>query len=127
VVNGCTGGYPPPPPPTGKGPEGGEKLKTPPKPKKAQEEAAVAAPATIVVSLPADARLLIDDAATKSTTSTRVFASPALEPGKDFYYTLKGELRVDDRTLTASKQVKVRAGEETRVQLEFPTTTLVQR
>src|SRR5262249_34337215 len=100
--------------------------KTPPKPKAAQE-AAIPAPATIVVSLPANARLLIDDSVTTSTTGTRVFASPALEPGKDFYYTLKGELRVDDRTLTASKPVKVRAGEETRVQLDFPSDSLVQR
>jgi uncharacterized protein (TIGR03000 family) len=108
-----------------KAPEG-EKLKTPPRPK-TTEEASLRAPATIVVSLPAAAKLAIDDTITTSTSGTRVFASPALERGKDFYYTLKGELLFDGRTLTASKQVKVRAGEESRVELEFPIATVAQR
>jgi hypothetical protein len=36
---------------------------------KGSEEAALAAPATLVVTLPADAKLTIDDAATTSTSS----------------------------------------------------------
>ncbi len=87
----------------------------------------VPAPATIVVSLPAEAKLLIDDAATISTSETRVFASPTLEPGKDFSYTLKGELVRDGRTLSTSRRVSVRAGEETRVQLDFPADSVAQR
>jgi uncharacterized protein (TIGR03000 family) len=99
-----------------------------PAPKPGTEtEAAAPAPATIIVSLPAEAKLLIDDAPTTSTSDIRVFASPELEQGKDFYYTLKGELSRDGRTFTTSLPVKVRAGEETRVQLEFPVTSVVQR
>jgi uncharacterized protein (TIGR03000 family) len=109
---------PPPPPP-------GEKLQTPPKPK--GEETAQAAPATLVVTLPAAAKLLIDDNVTSSTTGTRVFVSPALKPGKEFTYTLKGELTVDGQTLTAIQEVKVRAGQETRVRLEFPVATVALR
>jgi uncharacterized protein (TIGR03000 family) len=97
-----------------KGPE-----KVPPPKTTGEKETALPAPATIVVSLPAEAKLLIDDAATTSTSNVRVFASPSLEPGKDFYYTLRGELVRDGRTLSASQIVKVRAGQETRVQLEF--------
>jgi uncharacterized protein (TIGR03000 family) len=106
----------------GKGPE-----KVPAPKATEKEEVAVPAPATIVVSLPAEAKLLIDDAATTSTSNLRVFASPSLEPGRDFYYTVKGELVRDGQTVTTSQQVKVRAGEETRIQLEFPLTTLVLR
>jgi uncharacterized protein (TIGR03000 family) len=111
----------PPPPPTG------EKLQTPPTPKPKGEETAQAAPATLVVTLPAAAKLMIDDNVTSSTTGTRVFVSPALKPGKEFTYTLKGELTVDGQTLTAIREVKVRAGQETRVRLEFPVATVALR
>jgi uncharacterized protein (TIGR03000 family) len=85
------------------------------------------APATIVVSLPQNAKLMIDDNATSSTSTTRVFTSPALEVGTEFNYTLKAELVVDGRTVTASKQVAVHAGDEISVSLQFPETSLAQR
>jgi uncharacterized protein (TIGR03000 family) len=117
---------PPPPPPAGGGKmKEGEKLKTPPKP--ATEEVRLPAPATLVVTLPAAAKLVIDDTVTTSTSGTRVFASPALEPGKDFAYTLKGELVRDGQTFKTTKVVTVRAGEETQVQLDFPTAAVAQR
>ena len=101
-----------------------------PAPKPAPEmkkETALPAPAIIVVSLPAEAKLLVDDAATTSTSGRRVFASPALEPGKDFYYTLKGEWLHDGSLLTATQRVRVRAGQETQVQLEFPVASVARR
>jgi len=79
----------------------------------------LAAPATIVVTLPVDAKLTIDDTATKATSGTRVFSSPVLEPGKDYFYTLKAEMIQDGKPVTASKRISVRAGEETRVNLEL--------
>jgi uncharacterized protein (TIGR03000 family) len=75
------------------------------------------APATIVVSLPPDARLFFDGAPTRSTSDSRTFISPPLEPNKDFHYTLKAEVPRDGRTLTASKDITVRAGQETNVVL----------
>jgi uncharacterized protein (TIGR03000 family) len=107
-------------------PKEGEKLEVPPKAKKT-EEVMSPAPATIIVSLPAEAKLLIDGSATKSISATRVFTSPALEPGKQFAYTLTGELLRDGRTVTTSKQVVVRAGAETQVQLDFPAVSVVQK
>jgi uncharacterized protein (TIGR03000 family) len=99
----------------------------PPKETSKETEASLPAPATIIVSLPAEAKLLIDDAATTSTSELRVFSSPSLEPGKDFYYTLKGDVERVGRTLTTTQYVKVRAGQETRVQLEFPVTSVALR
>jgi uncharacterized protein (TIGR03000 family) len=98
-----------------------------PKPAEEKKETALPAPAIIVVSLPAEAKLLIDDAATTSMSDRRVFASPTLEPGRDFYYTLKGEWLRDGTTLTTSQRVRVRAGQETRVQLEFPVASVARR
>jgi hypothetical protein len=63
--------------------EGGEKKTTPP-----GSVEAGPAPVTLVVHLPDDARLTIDGNATKSTSETRVFTSPALPRGKELHYTL---------------------------------------
>jgi uncharacterized protein (TIGR03000 family) len=97
-------------------------LKTPPKPASAQ----VDAPATIYVTLPADAKLSIDDNVTSSTSTMRVFASPVLKTGMEYYYTLKGEVIRDGQPVTTTKQIAVHAGEEARVEMAFPATSLVQ-
>jgi len=78
------------------------------------------APATIAVSLPADAKLFVDGKQTQSTSDRRTLISPALEPRKDFHYTLKAELLHNGRTMATSKEVTIRAGQETNVALNFP-------
>jgi uncharacterized protein (TIGR03000 family) len=92
-----------------------------PEEKKPQEKAHLPAPATLIVSLPADAKLLIDDHATTSTSATRVFVSPTLVPGKVYQYELKAEIVRAGQKVTTAKQVEVRAGLESRVTLSFPT------
>ena len=92
-----------------------------------EKGAAIPAPASIVVNLPAEAKLMIDDAATRSTSSVRVFSTPTLENGKEYFYTLKAEIIRDGQTVTASKKVAVRAGEETRVSLEFPVASVASK
>jgi len=74
--------------------------------------------------VPADARLTVDDVVTKSTSATRLFATPALETGKEFHYTLKAEVVRDGKTYTEIRRVGVRAGEETRVTLDIPAAAL---
>jgi uncharacterized protein (TIGR03000 family) len=73
--------------------------------------------ATIVVTLPEDAKLMFDDEPSVSTGSNRLFVTPPLERGKDFHYTLKAEVIRNGKTEGASEQITVRAGEETRVDL----------
>jgi len=90
-------------------------------------EANAAAPARIVVQLPADAKLMVDDSATESTSAVRTFVTPALQPGKQFYYTLKAEISRDGRTLSADQRVTVRAGTQTNVTLQFPVASVAQR
>ena len=75
------------------------------------------APATVVVTLPADAKLMIDNHATTSTAATRKFVSPELTAGQDYSYTLKAELVRDGQTLTAFEKVVVRAGAEVTIDL----------
>jgi uncharacterized protein (TIGR03000 family) len=90
-------------------------------------EAQVAAPATIVVSLPADARLTVDDTPTKEAASPRRFVTPPLDRGKTYYYTLKGEIVRDGRTITTTKRITFRAGEEAQVSLEFDGVSVAQK
>jgi uncharacterized protein (TIGR03000 family) len=76
------------------------------------------APATIIVSLPADATLSIDDAVTSSTSDRRVFVSPELNPGREYHYTLKAEWNRDGKAVVVTKEVAVSAGNETTVTME---------
>ncbi len=89
--------------------------------------AAAPAPVTLIVSLPADAQLTIDDRATVSTSETRTFVSPALEPGKSYVYTLKATVVRDGKAETVTKAVEVTAGQETRVSLTLPTATVAAK
>jgi uncharacterized protein (TIGR03000 family) len=123
IGHGCVGGAPMPPPP----PPPDKKMKEGKKPDGGSDEVSAAAPATLVVSLPADAKLTIDDTATISNSASRVFVTPALETGKEFRYTLKAAIVRDGQSLTTTKLVTVRAGEETRVALEFPLASVAQR
>jgi uncharacterized protein (TIGR03000 family) len=83
--------------------------------------------ATLVVSLPAEAKLAVDGFVTSSTSSVRTLTSPVLENGKDYVYDLKAEVVRDGRTLTSSKQVTVRAGDMVNVTLDLPAETVAQK
>jgi uncharacterized protein (TIGR03000 family) len=83
------------------------------------------APAFLVVTLPAEARLTIDGAPTKLAVAERTFQTPELEPGKIFHYTLVAEVMRDGKPVTTTQKVAVQAGQETRVTLDLPTTTAV--
>jgi uncharacterized protein (TIGR03000 family) len=79
------------------------------------------APATLLVSLPNDATLTIDNTPTPaSTEAVRAFRSPALEAGKEYEYTLTAKGVRDGKAVEVTRTVTVRAGEETRVQMDFP-------
>jgi uncharacterized protein (TIGR03000 family) len=77
-------------------------------------------PAKIYVTLPADAKLTIDGTPTVSTSESRIFESPRLTPGKTFYYVLKATVVRGGKTKAVTKEVAVRAGEESRVKIEIP-------
>jgi len=85
------------------------------------------APANLIVTLPADAKLSIDEAITSSTGTVRSFVTPELERGKTYYYTLKAEITRDGKAEIISREVEVRAGEATRVMIEAPATATVSR
>ena len=77
--------------------------------------------AVIVVSLPAEAKLSIDDQPTISTSAVRTFATPALAASTEYYYTLKAEVMRDGKAVTSTQRVAVHAGQTSRVTLDIPT------
>ncbi len=85
-------------------------------PKKTSLEGA--APATLIVNVPAEARLSIDGEATTSTATQRVFVSPALNFGREYHYTLEAEFQKDGKMVKVTKEVAVKAGDETRVNFD---------
>jgi uncharacterized protein (TIGR03000 family) len=80
------------------------------------KETAAPAPARVVVQLPADARLFVDDDPCPLTSAKRSFNTPDLRPGVTYHYTIRAEVTRDGRAVTESKRVTVRAGEETVVE-----------
>ncbi|MCI0377955.1 MAG: TIGR03000 domain-containing protein [Gemmataceae bacterium] len=88
-------------------------------PKKGGEKATEAnnsnAPATIVVTLPADASLTVDGNATTSTTERRTFITPELETSADYVYTLRAEIVREGRSIVQTQQITVRGGQTTEV------------
>jgi uncharacterized protein (TIGR03000 family) len=78
------------------------------------------APATLTVTLPADAKLTFDGQATISTSAHRVFTTPPLEKGKSFHYSVKAEFIRAGRTITVQQEISVQAGRETFVSIDIP-------
>jgi uncharacterized protein (TIGR03000 family) len=69
-------------------------------------------PVMLVVILPADAKLLIEDDPTVSTGEVRRFRSPPLVVGKKYTYTLKATWKEKDKEVVDERNVSVEAGRE---------------
>jgi uncharacterized protein (TIGR03000 family) len=115
VYSGCSGyyqgrpaGYTVPP--------AGEKVG---EPKKNYDQTSAAAPARIVVTLPPNAKLMIDDYASSQTSTQRVLVTPPIPPGQEFSYTLVAEVTQDGQQVRQSQRVTVRPGQEMPVRFNL--------
>src|SRR5262249_54076672 len=84
-------------------------------------------PAKLVVRLPADATLAVDEKPTASTSAERKFTSPPLKYGVTYFYDLKAEIERNGEKLVVAKRVSVRAGEETQVVLDAASAVAVAK
>lgn len=78
--------------------------------------AVTSSPATIVINLPADAKLTFDGVATTSDSNVRRFVTPALAGG-DYNYSIAAEVVREGKKLAAIQTVTVRAGQTTEINL----------
>ena len=77
-----------------------------------QAESLVPAKAKLIVELPADAKLYIDDQLMKTPSAVRQFNTPELQPGQTYYYMVRVEMPSEGTPQTVTRRVLVRAGEE---------------
>jgi uncharacterized protein (TIGR03000 family) len=68
--------------------------------------------AKVVVEVPADAKLYIDDQLMKTTSERREFRTPPLKKGETYYYEVRAEVMRDGKPVSEMKKIIVRAGEE---------------
>jgi uncharacterized protein (TIGR03000 family) len=76
--------------------------------------------ATIVVGVPADARVYFDGYLTQQTGAMRTYVTPPLPSGKEFTYALRVEVVRDGKVMERTERVTVRAGQTTNVDLKQP-------
>lgn len=85
------------------------------------------APATIVVTLPAEAKLTFDGNVTNSTSERRTFVTPALDTDSSYVYSVRAEVVREGRPVVETRQVTVRGGQTVQVPFEFSTSGVASR
>jgi uncharacterized protein (TIGR03000 family) len=78
------------------------------------EEVRLSDRARLIVSLPAEAKLYVDDQPIAGATAVRTFRTPQLASGQTYYYDLKAEVTRDGKPVTQTRRVVLRAGEVIR-------------
>jgi uncharacterized protein (TIGR03000 family) len=76
------------------------------------KEVSISTRARLIVKVPAGAKLYIDDHLMRSASTKRVFRTPSLEAGQLYYYILRVEVERDGKTISQTKRVLVRAGQQ---------------
>ncbi len=76
--------------------------------------------AKILIDLPANARLFIDDMPVKTASGVQPLYTPALEPDKVYFYTVRIEVMRDGQPLSETRRVLVRAGQVAHMEFKEP-------
>ncbi len=97
-------------------PSGPEKAPPPKEEKEKKGEAA--SKAKLIVEVPADAKLYIDDQLMKIESPRRVFNTPRLDKDQAYYYILRVQVVREGKTYSETRRVIIRAGDEVRA--SFP-------
>jgi uncharacterized protein (TIGR03000 family) len=79
-----------------------------------KQDAARGARARLIVELPADAKLFVDGVE-KDGGAERRFFTPDLEPGQEYFYTLRVEGLRDGQPFLEQRRVLVKAGAAVRL------------
>ena len=74
------------------------------------------APARVTVNAPAGSRVFVDGV----PCPVRTFNTPALQPGRDYYYDFRVEMARDGQTQTQNRRVTVAAGRQVTVDFAAP-------
>jgi uncharacterized protein (TIGR03000 family) len=84
-------------------------------PKDKGEQTAAPDKARMIVEVPAEAKLFIDDKPMKTISGTRSFSTPALVQGETYYYEVRIEVMRDGKPVSETKKVVIKPGEVAKV------------
>jgi uncharacterized protein (TIGR03000 family) len=98
-----------------------------PPPRKDGDGAVAPTRGRVIVELPADATLFIDDQPMKTTSGTRTFNTPELEKGQTYYYMVRAEIIRDGKPISETRRLIIRPGEEARASFKDLETTATAR
>jgi uncharacterized protein (TIGR03000 family) len=82
-----------------------------PEPKVVAPQSYLPTRARLLVEVPADAKLFIDDQLMKTTSEHRAFNTPVLDNGQTYYYELRAEVVRDGKPVSVTKRVTLKAGD----------------
>jgi uncharacterized protein (TIGR03000 family) len=80
----------------------------------------VPTPVTVEVRVPANAELWFEGSKTAQRGASRVFTSPALEPGSSYLYEVRARWTDKGDLVERTRTVRVRAGERILVDFSSP-------
>jgi uncharacterized protein (TIGR03000 family) len=89
-----------------------------PAPKKEKDKGETSVRARLIINVPAEAKLFIDDLPMKSDSARRSFVTPTLRPGQTYFYDVRAEIVRDGQTVSETQRVILRPGDT--VQASFP-------
>lgn len=67
--------------------------------------------AKLILEVPANAKVFVDDKLTNSNSEVRHYYTPSLEYGQTYFYDVRVEFEKNGKVVSESKRVYVRAGE----------------
>ena len=73
---------------------------------------------TLTVSVPTDAKVFVNDAATSSAGSNRRYVSRGLSPGRTYTYTVRVEFERDGEMVTETKTAQLSAGDNAELSFD---------
>jgi uncharacterized protein (TIGR03000 family) len=91
---------------------------TPPPPAEAKPN--LLSRALIKVEVPADAHLYLDGNITGAEGKVRAIRTPPLVPGESYFYELRVEVIREGKSISQTRRVAFRAGEEAQVTFALP-------
>lgn len=94
-----------------------------PAPKQQEEGAAPGRNSRIIVSLPADAKLFVDNVECPLVGGVRAFNTPNLDPSRVYMYTMRVELARDGQTMRDAQQITIVPGVDVQVNFNNITQT----
>ncbi|MSQ95983.1 MAG: TIGR03000 domain-containing protein [Gemmataceae bacterium] len=105
-------------------PKSGEKVNPPKTKPNEQEEVAIPSnTARVIVNLPSDARLWVENVECPLTSDVRSFNTPALNLNHRYFYNVRAEIVRDGRTISETQRVIIIPGAEARV--DFNTSNVI--